>query len=97
MKDKIKVLVKHPHEHPELQEIENSLEALQEIVEEIVGGYIETATFNDIVVICNEEGRIQALDPNVAGFVGTIIFVGVDGTDFADVPEDRIERLMMLL
>ena len=93
MKDKIKVLVKHPHEHPELQEIENSLEALQMIV----GGHIETVTFNDIVVICNEEGRIQALDPNVAGFVGTIIFVGVDGTDFADVPEDRIERLRMLL
>ena len=93
MKDRIKVLVKHPHEYPEVQEIQNDLKTLQEIV----GGHIETATFNDIVVICNEEGRIQALDPNVAGFVGTIIFVGVDGTDFADVPEDRIERLRMLL
>ena len=93
MKETIKVLVKHPHEHPEVRKIHNSLGTLQRFV----GGSIETATFGDVVVICNEEGRIHGLEPNVAGFVGTIILAGVDGEDFTDVPGDRIEALRTLI
>ena len=42
------------------------------------------------VIICNEEGRLLGLPHNceVCGidFVGTIVFAGVAGEDFADLP-----------
>lgn len=83
----MKVIVKEPGKAAEFREVENTLEALQKIV----GGYIETVTlFSDLVIICNEEGRILNLpyNCNICGveFVGTIIFAGIDGEDFGDVP-----------
>lgn len=74
---------------PETQTIPNELEALQTIV----GGYIETVTLaTDLVIICNEEGKLLDLPYNCdicgASFVGTIIFAGINGDEFADVPEN---------
>ena len=84
---KIKVLSKRAGEPPRSVWVENSLENLQKHV----GGYIETVTLaDDLVIICNEEGRL--LDPphncNICGrdFVGDIIICGVKGDEFADVP-----------
>ena len=92
----MKVIVKEPGKAGEVREIENTLEMLQKIV----GGYIETVTLcSDLVIICNEEGRILNLpyNCNICGveFVGTIIFAGVYGEDFGDVPirEDDFGRL----
>ena len=84
---KIKVLVKEPGKKPVITDIENTLEAFQETV----GGYIETVTLaSDLVIICNEEGRIFDLPYNCrilnVDFVGTIIICGVDGENFADIP-----------
>ena len=88
--------MKEPGKSGEVREIENTLEALQKIV----GGYIETVTLlSDLVIICNEEGRILNLpyNCNICGveFVGTIIFAGIDGEDFGDVPvrEDNLGKL----
>ncbi len=83
----IEVLIKEPGKGFRLTEIENSLEALQKAV----GGYIETVTVaEDLVIICDEEGRIKH-DFNLfifgIEFYGTIIFAGVDGEEFADIPE----------
>ena len=59
--DKIKVFVKLPGGVPVLQEIDNTLERLQEIV----GGYIEAVTLaEDFVIVCHEEGRLRGLAPN---------------------------------
>ena len=53
---KIGVLIKEPGKRPRHVNISNTLSNLQKTV----GGYIETVTFSkEIVVICNEEGRIQ--------------------------------------
>lgn len=87
-RDKIKVIVKHPECKPMLCDIDNTLEEMQMIV----GGYIEAAiAAPDVVAVCNEEGRLMGLPHNtkVGGidFVGTIILVGSDGDEFADVPE----------
>ena len=65
----------------------NTLENLQKYV----GGYIETVTIADrLVIICNEEGRLQGLPYNCSimgtDFVGDIIMCGVDGDEFADLP-----------
>ena len=97
MEKYIRVLIKEPGKAAEVRTIENSLEELQKIV----GGYIETVTmFSDIVIICNEEGRIQNLPYNCEilgeGFVGTIILAGVDGEDFADAPKKEEEWRRLL-
>ncbi len=83
----ISVLVKRPGEIPRHVNVSNSLEALQKNV----GGYIETVTLaTDLVIICNEEGRLQGLPKNCricgADFVGTILIAGRDGDEFADLP-----------
>ena len=83
----ISALIKRPGEIPRHVNISNTLEALQRNVE----GYIETVTVaSDLVIICNEEGRLRNLPFNcqIGGqdFVGTILMVGVDGDEFADLP-----------
>lgn len=83
----ISALVKRPGEPPRHVNVSNSLEALQKNV----GGYIEAVTIaTDLVIICNEEGLLRGLPYNcrVCGvdFVGTILMVGRDGEEFADLP-----------
>ena len=92
--DEIKVLVKKPNERCELRTIDNCLETFQGIV----GGWIEIAGnladvgHEDIICICNEEGKLKGLEPNLYlngdFIVGTIILCGVDGDEFADFPFD---------
>ena len=88
--EKIKVIIKRPDEEVgHVSWISNTLENLQRTV----GGYIETVTLmKDVVLICNEEGRLMNLPYNceICGidFVGTIIAAGVKGEEFADFPED---------
>ena len=89
---KIKVIIKRPGEKPHSTWISNSLKNLQLTVD----GHIETVTVTpDMVIICNEEGRIRELPYNctVAGidFVGTVIFAGVKDDEFADIPYDYQE------
>lgn len=85
---KIKAFVKRPDERfGHSTWISNSLEALQKTVD----GYIETVTIeHGLVVICNEEGRINGMKPNVnfcgIDFYGPIAVVGQRGAEFADVP-----------
>ena len=96
--NKIKAIIKRPDEEfGHMTWISDTLENLQKTV----GGYIETVTLaQDLVVICNEEGRLQGLEPNCTifgiGFVGTIAVVGVDGDAFADVPIELGEWKKML-
>lgn len=85
--EKIKVLIKRPDGRPRVEWVLNRLENLQKIV----GGYIETVTFaDDLVIICNEEGLLKDLpyNCNICGidFVGTIIFIGAKDDKFTDCP-----------
>lgn len=89
MDNTIRVLIKAPEEETgHITRIKNTLKVLQKAA----GGSIETVTISpDIVVICNEDGRSDDLLYNcdVCGisFVGTIIVAGVDGDEFADIPD----------
>ena len=59
----IKGLLVKPNELPEEIEFENTLEAKQHLV----GGYIECVypeKDNSVVFICNEEGKINGMNPN---------------------------------
>ena len=98
MKQYIRVIIKQPGEPGMEMMIENSLKELQRIV----GGYIQVIQpMQHLAVIVNEEGKLMDLPPNIfyGGdlLVGTIIFVGVDGEDFTDVPItwDMWKRLIL--
>ena len=78
---------KKPGCEPELIDIDNTLAALQQEV----GGNIETVSIADVVIVCNEEGRLCGLPYNCrfvgVDFVGTILVVGRNKDEFCDVPE----------
>ncbi|MCR5006534.1 MAG: DUF3846 domain-containing protein [Clostridiales bacterium] len=95
MKDTIKVIIKHPNQVVgEYKAIDNTLEALQKVV----GGYIELISVQsdpEVLLICNEEGKLQGLSHNFIItekdtlkdlIVGPAIICGADGEDFGDVP-----------
>ena len=63
LEKRIKCLLVKPYELPKEIEIDNTLEAKQKLV----GGYIEQAFLpkdDSVVLICNEEGKINGMKPN---------------------------------
>lgn len=102
----MKVIIKRPcDQFGEEATIPNTLKALQEAV----GGYIETVTLdNGVVLICNEEGRIRGMPYNFTlrrvyenaygQFLvfGTVIACGADGDQLADIPIDYNEWKALL-
>ena len=57
----IKVFIKHPERLGYTAVIKNELKEMQELV----GGYIETVMFTDnLIIVCNEEGRLIPLPKN---------------------------------
>ena len=84
----MKVIKKLPGESATIEDIPNTLEALQAEVE----GYIEVVPiYDDLVAIVNEEGLLKGMPLNirVRGYhlFGPVILAGVDGEEFTDVPE----------
>lgn len=61
---KISILLVEPNKYPKMIEIDDTLEAMQEVV----GGDIEEyMPFEDeVAIICNEEGKVNGLPPNRA-------------------------------
>lgn len=91
----MRVIYKASGGKPEIRDIPNTLEELQESV----GGYIESCTFaTNATVICNEEGRLRGLPYNCrflgVDFVGPILIVGIDGDEFADLDPETMGLLM---
>lgn len=84
----MKAIRKRPGEKLEAIEIRGDLEELQREV----GGHIEAVTLGSWCILCDEEGRFKGYEKNCnvngIGFVGTILFVGVAGEDFADIPRE---------
>ena len=83
----IKAFVKHPNQDPYLAPISAELEAMQELV----GGYVQQIAINsDLVILCDEEGKLKGKPYNCTfcshDFVGTLVFVGVRDDDWADCP-----------
>lgn len=90
----MKVLYKAPGCPPEPRDIPNTLEELQTAV----GGYIETVTIaSDVVLVCNEEGRLRGLEPNCrlfgVDFVGPILIVGRNDDEFTDLSAEAMGLL----
>lgn len=85
---KHKVIIKRPDEqYGHVTNISMSLENLQRTV----GGYIETIpAVGGAIIICNEEGKIKELEPNMWYYHdqlrGTIIVCGREGEELSDIP-----------
>lgn len=95
MSKKIRCIIKRPDEpYGHVANISATLANLQKTV----GGYIETVKLTESdVIIVNEEGKLQGLEKNLRMYgdtvysdtlVGTIIVLGTEGDEFADVKID---------
>ena len=91
----LKVVLKKVGENPEIMNIENTLEAKQKLV----GGLIEVVGLTeDILLICNEEGKLEHLQPNLLFdydyIAGDCFFVGDDCKgDFKSLTDEQIEEV----
>lgn len=91
------VVLVEPMKKPEVREIPNTLQALQETV----GGYIEAVyPFRDrVAIICNEEGKLRGLQPNrllpdpagriVDVIFGTFLIVGLGDEEFISLNREQ--------
>lgn len=91
----LKILYKEVGKKPRVLEIEDKLEKLQELV----GGYIETINYKDLVLVCNEEGKLLNLKPNIDlnydYIVGNLIIVGNNKMgDFRSLTDNEIELVI---
>lgn len=96
----MRVLYKMPGEAPHSMVIPNDLHLMQQLV----GGLIEPIKIADnVVLICNEEGKLLGLEPNffigALGDVicGPVIVAGTKGEEFcslADTDADMIDKIL---
>lgn len=97
MDNKVKIVYLKVNEEPKVMEIENTLEAKQKLV----GGLIEEVPFRrGISLICNEEGKILNLKPNLFfkdDFIaGDCFFIGDDGMseDFKSLTNEQVKTVI---
>jgi len=96
----MKVLIVEPGKHPRKADISDTLHSLQQTV----GGYIQAVyPWDDpVAVVCDEEGLLKQSEfnrlvaPEVAIF-GTFFICGLGEEDFADLPDDLMEKYAALL
>ena len=98
MSEMIRVVTKQPGASPRTMLISNRLESLQNRV----GGYIETVSvFRDVVMICNEEGKLKRMVPNfLYGFdmiVGPVVFAGTQRDKLVSLTPEQIEKVRELI
>ncbi len=93
------VLVVEPMKEPYEKEIDPGLESLQQEVD----GYIEALALDEnTTIICNEEGKINGLEPNrairdnrgrIADIIaGTFLVVGAGEEDFESLTPAQMEK-----
>lgn len=91
---KIRILYKEVGKEPQIMFIENTLEAKQKLV----GGLIEVVPYEDVLIICNEEGKILNMPPNLVFeydyIAGNCFVIGDDykNADFKSLTDEEIFR-----
>lgn len=93
MSDKIKIVYQFPGNTSRITEIPNTLEAMQKLV----GGYIETLSLpNGLVMVIDEEGRLKGRPDNircvqVGTIVGTVVITAAKGEEFVSLTAEQIQ------
>lgn len=95
----LRIVLKKVGKNPEVMNIENTLEAKQKLVD----GLIEVVSItNEILLICNEEGKLDNLPPNLLFdydyIAGDCFFIGDDykNGDFKSLTDEQIEEVREL-
>ncbi len=89
---KIRILYKEIGKEPQIMFIDNTLEAKQKLV----GGLIEVVPYDDVLIICNEEGKILNMPPNLVFeydyIAGNCFVIGDDykNADFKSLTDEEI-------
>ena len=93
---KLKIIFKEVGKKPIVMEIDDTLEAKQELV----GGLIEIVPYkDDLILVCNEEGKIINLKPNLQFdydyIAGNCFVVGDDyqNSGFKSIKNSQIEYI----
>lgn len=95
----MKAILKKVGRDAEILEIENEFKALQETV----GENIRVLPFmEDVILMCDEEGRIKEKAPNftmhVFGeIVGDVLFVGNAGEGFRGLTEKETDMVIKMM
>ena len=95
-KEKLKIVLKKVGEEPKIMNVENTLEAKQKLV----NGWIEVVSVtDDILLVCNEEGKLENLPPNLLFdydyIAGDCFFIGddYDNADFISLTDEQLEEV----
>ena len=95
-KEELRIVLKKVGKIPKIMNIENTLEAKQELV----GGLIQIASITEeILLVCNEEGKLENLPPNLLFdydyIAGDCFFIGddYDNADFKSLTDEQIEEV----
>ena len=96
-KEKIRIVLKKVSKEPKVMNIENTLKVKQKLV----NGLIEVVPVtDDILLICNEEGKLENLAPNLVFdydyIVGDCFFIGDDyeNGDFKSLTNEQIKEVL---
>ena len=97
MEKKLKVIYKKVNKNPKVIKINNTLEAKQKLV----GGLIEVIPYkSDLLLICNDEGKILHKKPNIdLGYdyiAGDFLVVGddIENADFKSLTHKQIKFIL---
>lgn len=89
----VRILYKEVGKAPKIKFIDNTLEAKQKLV----GGLIEVIPYNDLLLVCNDEGKVLDLPPNVIfdyDYIAGNCFVIGDDYENADFKSLTIEEIV---
>lgn len=95
----MRIVVKKVGQAPEVREIIGTLENIQKIV----GGYIECfPVFDNVLCVCNEEGKLLGLPANFKfgsfgnddTIVGDVFFCAVVEDEFASLSGKQVALIM---
>ena len=96
-KEQLKVIYKQVGQPAKVIEIDKTLEAEQALVE----GFIEVVPYKDnLLLICNEEGKINNLKPNVVfenDYIAGDFFVvaeDYENADFKSIKDEQVEEII---
>lgn len=98
----MRAVYKQPGHVPEIFDLDNELVPIQGFI----GGYIETVPLDgDFLLICNEEGKLLGLEPNiflisgtcVDEIVGPILVVKNNGEEFGELTEEEADKVCSIV
>ncbi|MBQ1754112.1 MAG: DUF3846 domain-containing protein [Bacteroidales bacterium] len=98
----MRAVYKQPGHVPEIIDLDNELVPIQGFI----GGYIETVPLDgDFLLICNEEGKLLGLEPNiflisgtyVDEIVGPILVVKNNGEEFGELTEEEANEVCSIV